>query len=68
MELIDTNPITLTRHLISLQQKYPSATGDFTILMNSITMACKFIASKVSHAGIISMYGLVGGQNTSGDD
>ena len=50
---MNTDPITLTRHLISLQQTHPEASGDFTLLINAVTMACKFIASKVSHAGII---------------
>ena len=36
--------------------------------MNSIAMACKFIGSKVSKAGISNLYGLDGGVNKSGDE
>ena len=35
--------------------------------MNSIAMACKYIGSKVSKAGLSNLYGLIGGYNSSGD-
>lgn len=49
---IDTNIMTLTRHILSMQKKTKHATGNFSILMNAITTACKFISSHVRKAGI----------------
>lgn len=64
---IQTDIITLTRHLIIDQQFHKQATGDFTMLLSSIQLACKFISSQVRKAGITNLYGLVGNVNTSGD-
>lgn len=64
---IDTDIVTLTRHLIIDQQAHKQATGDYTMLLSSIQLACKFISSQVRRAGITSLYGLAGQENTSGD-
>jgi len=65
---IDTNIMTLTRHILSLQKRSKHATGDFTILMNAITTACKVISSHVKKAGISQLLGLAGNINATGDD
>lgn len=62
-----TDIVTLTRHLIVDQQAHKQATGDYTLLISSIQLACKYIAYQVRKAGITNLYGLMGGQNTSGD-
>jgi len=64
---LNTNPLTLTSYIIEEQRNYKEASGDFTLLMQSIQTACKFIASKVKKAGIANLYGLAGAENTSGD-
>eukprot|EP01083_Nonionella_stella_P216919 779140_1 len=63
------NPYTLTRWILSEQQKYPSAKGDLSIILNSIALACKIISSAAKGAGIYSLYGLQGDdmQNKTGD-
>lgn len=63
----DTDIVTLTRHLIIEQQSHKQATGALTLLLSSIQLACKFVSSKVRKAGITNLYGLMGGQNSSGD-
>jgi len=66
--VVNTDPITLTRYLVSSQKEHTEATGDFTILLTSIQTACKFISSKVRKAGIANLYGIAGGStNMSGD-
>jgi len=65
--VVNTDPVTLTRYLVNCQQAHPESTGDFTLLLTSIQTACKFISSKVRKAGIANLYGIAGGQNTSGD-
>lgn len=49
---IDTEPITLTRYVLEEQKKHPSATGDFTNLINCIQTAVKAVSSAVRKAGI----------------
>ena len=61
------NPITLSRFIIGEQAQHPHAEGDFTILLSSITLACKVISNACSKAGIYKLYGLDGSENTSGD-
>jgi len=63
-----TNPITLTRFILQERAQYNQATGQFTMLLQSIQLACKAISKAVNKAGISGMYGLAGGEtNTSGD-
>jgi len=63
------NPYTLTRWILSEQQKYPNSKGDLSIILNSVALACKIISSAAKGAGIYSLYGLQGDdvQNKSGD-
>lgn len=65
---IDTDPVTLTRFILSAEQEHPEATGDFTIMMSSIQLACKTIATAVRKAGIAGLYGLQGTVNVQGED
>lgn len=64
----NTDPMTLTRHLILSQKEHQEATGDFTILLTAIQTACKYINHKVRKAGIANIYGNAGTENTTGDD
>jgi len=61
--------ITLTTHILQKQQQLKqNTTGDFTLLLNAICTACKFISSKVRSAGIANLSGLHGTTNQTGDD
>jgi fructose-1,6-bisphosphatase I len=62
-----TNPLTMTFHLIESQKHHKEAKGDFTLLLNSIQTACKYISSKVRKAGMANLYGTVGATNITGD-
>lgn len=63
-----SNPYTITRKLLEDQKKYPHSIGDFTIMVQSIVTACKFISSKVRKAGIAGLYGdQSGAKNATGD-
>eukprot|EP00949_MAST-11_sp_MAST-11-sp1_P003488 g3488.t1 len=64
---IATDPVTLSRHLLTaLAGKGPDSKG-LTMLIASIQLACKTIAQAVRKAGIAGLYGLEGSLNTSGD-
>lgn len=65
---IDTEPITLTRYVLEEQKKHPSATGDFTNLINCIQTAVKAVSSAVRKAGIHRLYGIAGQTNVTGDE
>jgi len=63
-----SNPITMTRFLLSERAQFKQATGDFAMLLQSIQLACKVIANASSKAGIANLYGVESGAaNTSGD-
>uniref|UniRef100_A0A8W8I1R1 fructose-bisphosphatase n=1 Tax=Magallana gigas TaxID=29159 RepID=A0A8W8I1R1_MAGGI len=65
---IDTEPITLTRFILAEQKKHPSATGDFSQLINFIQTAVKAVSSAVRKAGIHKIFGMSGTENVTGDD
>jgi len=58
--------VTLQRFI--LNQNTSDSTKDLSILMNSVSLACKIIASAVRKAGIAGLYGLDGSTNATGDD
>ena len=58
----------LARAARALRARSQEATGDFTILISSITLACKAISNAVRKAGILGMYGLEGSVNVQGEE
>jgi len=64
----ETNPITLTRFILQETRQFKSSSGNFALLLQSIQLAVKVIASAASKAGIANLYGVAGGQeNATGD-
>jgi len=59
---------TLERHLLDRQRSTPEATGDFTGLFQSISLAAKIIASRVKKAGLADILGLTGDVNVQGEE
>ena len=68
----DQNPstelITLSRHVLHEQSLHKEASGDLTLLLVSIQLGCKFVASSVRKAGLINLTGLAGSTNVQGED
>ena len=58
--------ITLTRFI--LHEQPDVASGDLTLVMVSIQLACKVIGSCVRRAGIMGLYGLQGSINVQGEE
>lgn len=48
----DDNPITMTRVILQSEHQHPEATGDFTLIISSLQLACKAVANAVIQAGI----------------
>jgi len=67
-ERINTNIVTLTRHLTEEQVKHKEATGDFTLLCHALQFSFKSIAYYIRRATLINLTGLAGSSNTTGDD
>jgi fructose-1,6-bisphosphatase I len=59
--------VTLYRHIISQERKYPEATGELSDLLADIAMACKLISLEVNRAGLIDILGLTGDKNVHGE-
>lgn len=53
----DNNPITMTRVILQSEHQHPDATGDFTLILSSIQLACKAVAQAVQKAGICGTLG-----------
>lgn len=67
IEDIDTDIVTLPAFLIEEQKKYQNARGDFTLLLNALQFAFKFISQTIAKAELINLIGLTGGTNSTGD-
>jgi len=49
------------------QRSHPEAKGDLTMILNSITLACKFVSNAARKAGIAALYGFTGTANVQGE-
>jgi len=68
-EFPSTDIITLTRHILSEQNRLGiAATGDLTLLLNAIQTTSKFIATNVRKARLINLIGLAGETNVQGEE
>lgn len=68
-EVLQTDIITLTRHVLSDQFRLGTvATGDLTLLLTAIQTTSKFIASNVRRARLINLIGMAGETNVQGEE
>jgi fructose-1,6-bisphosphatase I len=58
----------LNRFLIEEQRAFPEATGDFTMLIESIAFASKIISREVNKAGIVNIIGKAQSVNVHGEE
>lgn len=65
---INTNLVTITRHIQEQGRQNPKATGEFTCLLNALVTSIKAIANAVRRAGIANLYGIAGEVNATGDE
>ena len=59
--------ITLYRHIIEQERKFPEATGQLSDLLADIALACKLISLEVNRAGLLGILGFTGGENVHGE-
>jgi fructose-1,6-bisphosphatase I len=62
------NLVTVESHILDHQRLHPSASGDFTSLLNDIAFAAKIIAHEVGRAGLVEdILGSTGEENVQGE-
>ncbi|HYC77712.1 MAG TPA: class 1 fructose-bisphosphatase [Planctomycetota bacterium] len=60
--------VTIERHILDEQAKFPDASGDLTNLLYDLALAAKIIAREVNKAGLLDILGKAGLNNSSGDE
>jgi len=59
--------VTLYRHIIEQERKFPGATGQLSDLLADIALAGKLISLEVNRAGLIDILGFTGTENVHGE-
>lgn len=59
--------ITIQQHILSEQQRFPGASGEFSFLLSGITLATKKIQAQVRRAGLTQILGSAGNENVQGE-
>jgi len=68
MTLAPKNLQTIESHVLDLQRLHPSASGDFTSLLNDISFAAKVVSRDVTKAGLVEdILGATGEENIQGE-
>lgn len=58
---------TLTKFILEMQRSHPTATGEFTSLLNDIATAAKIVTREVRKAGLVDILGGTGKENVHGE-
>lgn len=65
---VETHAITtVQQHILSEQQRFPGASGEFSWLLSGITLAAKWIQAQVRRAGLVDVLGAAGDVNVQGE-
>jgi len=59
--------VTIERHIIDQERKFPEATGAFSGILYEIALAAKIISREVNMAGLVDILGGTGRQNVHGE-
>jgi fructose-1,6-bisphosphatase I len=60
--------VTISRHIMEQERKFPRATGEFSNLLSEITLAAKIIMREVTKAGLVNILGKSGNRNVQGEE
>jgi fructose-1,6-bisphosphatase I len=58
---------TVQQHILDEERLHPGASGDFTALLTSLTLAAKIISREVNKAGLVKILGETGDVNVHGE-
>lgn len=59
--------VTLERHIMEQERRFPAATGEFSNLLTQVCLAAKIIRREVTRAGLVDIIGSLGAVNATGD-
>lgn len=59
--------LTLSRTILQRKKAYEGATGDFTLLLSHLALACKIVSREVARAGLLDVLGKTGEENVQGE-
>ncbi len=65
--MTESHVVTLERHIIEAERSHPGATGAFSNILHSITLAAKIISREVNKAGLVDVLGATGDTNIQGE-
>ena len=65
--MTNSSVVTLERHIVEEERSRPEATGAFSNILYSLTLAAKIISREVNKAGIVDMLGGTGNTNVQGE-
>jgi fructose-1,6-bisphosphatase I len=60
--------VTIERHIIDMERRYPDATGAFSTILQDLAFAAKMIAREVSMAGLVDILGGTDERNIHGEE
>ena len=63
----DTSVVTIERHIIDQEKRFPDATGELSGILYDLALASKMIANKVRLAGLADILGEHGTENVQGE-
>jgi fructose-1,6-bisphosphatase I len=59
--------VTIERHILEQEKRFPEATGTFTSLLYDIALSAKIIARETTRAGLVNILGTAGSENVHGE-
>src|SRR5688572_23042122 len=62
-----TRLVTIERHILETQKRFPQATGTFTKLLQDMALSGKIIARETTLAGLTNLIGGAGSENIFGE-
>ena len=65
--MADGTLVTLTRHLIEEQRRFPESRGEFSNMFLDLTLALKIISREVMKAGLVNILGETPDTNIQGE-
>lgn len=63
-----TSVVTIDRHILEQERRYPDATGAFSNVLYDLALAAKIISREVTKAGLVDILGAAGNTNVQGED
>jgi fructose-1,6-bisphosphatase I len=64
---VSRSVVTIERHIIEAERRFPEATGAFSNILYDIALAGKIISREVRRAGLVDALGYTGGVNVHGE-